>query len=166
MPNNLINRQSSTRSNNENMISNSISFNKKSNDSIKNSISEIHLNDSNLRDISNSTRITSTSVINPQPPVFPPPLPPSNSNLAAPTIPPPMPPLHSNSSNKNRTNLIVKINDSLDKNVIQIKIENNNLLDELTQKFGFDKVKVACALLVANNDINLAHDLLQRCLKN
>ena len=41
------------------------------------------------------------------------------------------------------------------KNFVQIKIENSNLLDELSTKFGHDKYKTACALLISNNDITI-----------
>ena len=155
---------------------------------MKNSISDMRL--SSLVDISNSTRVV-TSAQSLHPPIFPPPLPPTsksgandehfnsnsnsitNSTLAAPSIPAPLPPVFmtSNSSiisnSKSKHHLIVKLNDSNKqaKNLIQIKIENNNLLDELSAKFGYDKSKVACALLIANNDITIAHDILKKISK-
>ena len=43
--------------------------------------------------------------------------------------------------------IIVKFNndETESKNFVQIKIENSNLLDELSTKFGHDKYKTACA---------------------
>ena len=189
IPNSLISPNIS-RINNENSFSDNTihSFNKNLNESMKNSISDMHL--SSLVDISNSTRVN-TPAQTLQPPIFPPPLPPTanssefNTNSSTSLIPPsvlaPMPPvpqlpaqfITSNSSiisNSKKKNLIVKLNDDAElqqqsKNLIQIKIENNNLLDELSIKFGHDKFKVACALLISNNDITMAHDMLKKLNK-
>jgi hypothetical protein len=128
----------------------------------------MHLADLGLRDTSNSNR----SILNPIPPVFPPPLPPPPTStsmcLIPPSIPAPMPPNHQSSllnCQKNRNLIVKQTVESLDKNLIQIKIENNHLLDELTHKFGYDRIKLACALFITNNDITLANDILQKCNK-
>lgn len=143
-------------------------LNKKSNEIInKNGTNEnliSSISDLNLRDISNSTRITSTSTLSP--PIFPPPLPPNPLNLTPPSIPPPVPPIPNIFLNSGKFKSIVTANDLTDKNVLQIRIENNVLLEELVNKFGYDKFKVACALIISNNDINLAYEILLKTPKN
>jgi hypothetical protein len=149
------------------MIKDNHILSKKSND--KNGTNETmvtSISDLNLRDISNSTRMTSTS--NLTPPVFPPPLPPPpvHLNLTPPSIPPPVPPLPNIFLNNGKFKSIVTANDLTDKNLLQIRIENNILLEELVNKFGYDKFKVACALVISNNDFNLAYEILLKTPKN
>jgi len=147
---------------------------------MKNSISDMHL--SSLVDISNSTRVI-TPAQSLQPPIFPPPLPPtsselnlnSNTALTPPSVLVPMTSvpqlpaqfITSNSniiSNSKKKHIIVKLNndETESKNFVQIKIENSNLLDELSTKFGHDKYRTACALLISNNDITIAHEILKQ----
>jgi hypothetical protein len=47
------------------------------------------------------------------------------------------------------------------KNSIQLKIENEHLFDQLVSLTNDnDKIKVACSLVLANNDINKAKEIL------
>ena len=57
-----------------------------------------------------------------------------------------------------QTNLVVIQND----HSLEIKIENTSLLNDLALKFGYDRIKVACALIIANNDISAAYELLKK----
>jgi hypothetical protein len=69
-----------------------------------------------------------------------------------------------NSTKFKKKHIIVKFNndETESKNFVQIKIDNSNLLDLLSTKFGNDKYKTACALLISNNDITIAHEILKK----
>jgi len=46
-------------------------------------------------------------------------------------------------------------------NSLEIKIEKN-IVNHLALKYGYDRTKVACALVIANNDITIAHEILKQ----
>ena len=46
------------------------------------------------------------------------------------------------------------------KNTFIFKIENEKLFDQLTSEFGNDKTKAMCALILANNDLKIARNIL------
>jgi hypothetical protein len=53
------------------------------------------------------------------------------------------------------------ISSSFGKNSIQLKVENEHLFDQLVSlTIGNDKIKAACALMLTNNDINKAKEIL------
>ena len=57
-----------------------------------------------------------------------------------------------------QTNLVVEQNE----HSLEIKIENTSLLNDLALKFGYDRTKVACALIIVNNNISAAYELLKK----
>lgn len=82
--------------------------------------------------------------------------------LSAPLLPPPPPPPPSistlpNQQNNSKQNII---SSSFGKNSIQLKIENESLFDQLVSMFGNNKLKVACALVLADNDFDRAKEVL------
>lgn len=167
MPNNF-NHPKQSKINNENANKDNHNLNKISNEALINrtiSSSDIltsSISDINLRDISNSSSRLNLTL---QPPVFPPPLPPSSVLLSAPSIPPPPVPAVFLTNGKFKT-IVKPVEMSSEKSTIQIKIENSVLLEELVNKFGYDRLKIACALIISNNDINLAHEILLKSMKN
>lgn len=113
-----------------------------------------------------SSRVSSSNI---SPPVFPPPLPPTINHLNPPAKPaPPLPPTFTQPSTSQQASqsssvLIVKPQENpKGSSLVTLKIENNSVLDHLVLNYGFDRTKVACALLLSNNDIKLAIEILQK----
>lgn len=91
----------------------------------------------------------------PQAPSFPPPLPPSTVPPELPAGPPPIPPSYV-------AQTIVSNQATSKQNQIKLKIDNENLFEQLlsTQMSGNDRIKAACALYLANNDVKTAISIL------
>ena len=90
-----------------------------------------------------------------QPPSFPPPHPPPKPAPPAPTTSGlPSPATHNN--------LIVQSLESGSPSLVSLKVENKTVVERLVNNYGFDRVKVACALMIANNDVKAALDILQK----
>jgi hypothetical protein len=47
------------------------------------------------------------------------------------------------------------------KDEIKLKIENERLVNHLTKQ-GFDRIKSACALVITNNNLDLALEILTK----
>ena len=112
-----------------------------------------------------------------QPPTFPPPTPPqlfsSNQQIFSPSssnsaslIPPPIPPPPLNSTSSSLAKQIITFQHSHStRNTLLFKIENEQVFEQLVGQFGNDRVKAMCALVLANNDLKSAKNLLSS-LKN
>lgn len=95
----------------------------------------------------------------PPAPSFPPPPPPnhspSQSVLNPPSLPPPPPP-----QNQSKSTVSAYLS-SKSNSVIKIKIENEcNFEQFVLNHFGTDRIKAACALILANNDPKIALNIL------
>ncbi len=144
----------------------------------------INLSFNQQEELVQGTRVNSNGTVsNIQPPLFPPPLPPPfsgniPSTLTPPVLPPPPPPTNTTPPivssvplnifqfGNSNTNIIKLNEENSISNLITLKIENAQLLEHLTMNYGFDRAKLACALLVANNDIKQAVEILQKLKKN
>jgi hypothetical protein len=110
-----------------------------------------------------SSITSSNSILNlPVPTIPPPPPPPPPSRLASPpqTTPPsfsPPPPPPSITSLLS----LIQTKEETSLNTIKIKIENDRLLQHLV-KLGYDRTKSACVLLIANNNLDIATEILSK----
>lgn len=98
-----------------------------------------------------------------QPPCFPPPNPPPN----VPPKPAPPVPLSSQPSTSallpSQIIIVREVPESTSgNNLVTLKIENKTVVDRLVNNYGFDRTKVTCALIIANNDVKCALDILQK----
>ena len=101
--------------------------------------------------------VGNNSVSNLLPPLLPPPPPPPPAPfpLQPPTASPPLPP-----PSVDTLPDVVKIQEC-SKNLITIKIEDARLVEQLALKHRCDKAKIACALIIAGNDMNFANEILK-----
>jgi hypothetical protein len=114
-------------------------------------------------------------------PAFPPPMPPdqqgsslpvgsspliggqadtSSRTILPPMIPPPPPPSTGLSSSLPSIQLVTA-ESTLNRKMIRLTIENDNIFEQLLSQVGSgDRIKLACALVLCNNDIKLVKNLL------
>jgi hypothetical protein len=106
-----------------------------------------------------------------QAPAFPPPpLPSLSPAVLTPPInpPPPLPPTTSSSIQSVVSSIssqIVVVQTDPSKNIVKFKIENETLFEQLLLQLGTtnnDRARLASALFLANNDVNLAKGILNQ----
>ncbi len=98
-----------------------------------------------------SSRTSSSNIPNIQPPVCAPPLPPPPPAKPAPPVPA-----------SAHHQVIVRPLENSKTNLVSIKVETSSVLDHLVSNYAFDRTKVACALLITNNDVKAALEILQK----
>lgn len=94
-------------------------------------------------------------------PSFPPPLPPPPSSLVSVPNLPPLPALPSSISPPLQHPIVsVDASNGFPKNSIRMRIDNEPLFDQMITQLGTDRHRLACALLLCNNDLKAARNLL------